>query len=124
MNKISLGVIAVVAILGLFVAFKYTSPAQESTNAMPQTKTFDLVVQNRKLVSGPSTLSVNQDDNVTINITVDEDEELHLHGYNLHVDLEKGKPGSLSFVASTSGRFPYELEHSSTEIGALEVQPK
>jgi len=65
-----------------------------------------------------------QGDNVTINITVDEDEELHLHGYDVHTDLQKGIPGSLSLVASSSGRFPFELEHSSTELGALEVQPQ
>jgi hypothetical protein len=87
-------------------------------------KTFDLVVQNKKLISGSKVLSVQQNDNVTIHITADQDEELHLHGYDLHVDLKKGKPGTLSFVASSSGRFPYELEHSSTVIGALEVQPQ
>ena len=123
MNKGYIAVVVLVAIVGLFAAFKYTSPSEAQTS-QPQAKTFDLVVQNRKLISGPSVLQVNQNDSVNINITVDEDEELHLHGYNLHVDLERGKPGSLSFVASSSGRFPYELEHSSTDIGALEVQPQ
>lgn len=63
-------------------------------------------------------------DNVEIKITVDEDEELHLHGYNKMVDLTSGKAGKLDFVANLTGRFPYELEHSKTEIGALEVSPK
>ena len=125
-------VVAIALILAAiaFFAFRPAASNSSQTNrpeptgtATSTTKVFNLVVQNRTLVSGPSTLGVTQNDNVTINITVDENEELHLHGYNLHVDLEKGKPGSLSFVASTSGRFPYELEHSSTEIGALEVQP-
>jgi hypothetical protein len=126
MNKIYLAIVAIVAVVGFFVAFKYTSSASSNTQQLdqPQAKTFDLVVQKRKLVAGPSALSVTQNDNVTIKITVDEDEELHLHGYNLHIDLQKGEPGELSFVASSSGRFPYELEHSSTEIGALEVQPQ
>jgi len=127
MNKAYITLVALVALVGLFVAFKYTTPAHSASLAAetaPQTKTFDLAVQNRKLVSGPSTLQVNQGDNVTINITVDEDEELHLHGYNLHIDLQKGIPSSLTFTATSSGNFPYELEHSSTEIGALQVQPR
>jgi plastocyanin len=122
MKKSYLAVLALVAIVGALALFSDTAP--RSSTVEPQQKTFDLVVKNRKLVSGPSVLSVNQGDMVSIQITVDENEELHLHGYNLHIDLEKGIPGSLSFLASASGRFPYELEHSSTEIGALEVQPK
>jgi len=127
MNKSYVALVVLVALVGLFAAVRYTVPAQSSASlegSQSPAKTFDLVIQNRKLISGPQVMKANQDDAVTINITVDEDEELHLHGYNLHVDLEKGKPGSLSFIASSSGRFPYELEHSSTEIGALEVQPK
>jgi hypothetical protein len=127
MKNTHIGIVLAVLVVGLFVVFKFTPAAQFFPTSRPvpsENKTFTLIVQNRKLVSGPEILSANQGDSVTIHITVDEDEELHLHGYNLHVDLKKGIPGSLSFVASSSGRFPYELEHSSTEIGALEVQPR
>jgi hypothetical protein len=82
------------------------------------------MVKNRKLVSGPAILTAIQGDDVTIKITADEDEELHLHGYDKAVDLEKDKPAELHFTANLTGNFPYELEHSSTEIGSLQVQPK
>jgi hypothetical protein len=104
---------------GLFLFFQ---PVLPQTSKGPEHKTFDLVVENHTLVSGPSTLVVKQGDTVTINITVDESEELHLHGYDFTADLPTGK-GSLTFEASVSGRFPYELEQSKIEIGALEVQP-
>jgi hypothetical protein len=116
-------VIVFVAAGGFFWAFKSGPTASSSETQKSQQKVFNLVVQNRKLVAGSSTLSVTQGDHVTINITIDEAEELHLHGYDLHVDLQKNQPGSLSFIANASGRFPFELEHSSTELGALEVQP-
>ncbi len=87
-------------------------------------RTFDLVVKNNKLVSGPTTLSVNQGDHFQITITADVDGELHLHGYNIPVEFKKNKPATLSAAANISGRFPYELEDTKTEIGALEVQPK
>ncbi len=99
-----------------------TSSSQISTQ--PNSKIFELVVKSRKLVSGPETLKVIEGDNVTIKITADEDEELHLHGYDKMVDLTADKPAELNFTANLTGRFIYELEHSKTDIGALEVSPK
>lgn len=86
--------------------------------------TFELGIQGKKLVSGPATIKVNQDDEVTIKITSDESEEFHIHAYDNSVELEPGKQATLTFKANLSGRFPFELENSKTEIGALEVQPK
>ncbi len=130
-----LGIIAVVVLIGLFYLLKpkaaptpsnIPTPTTESTtSAQPaNVKTFTLVVKNRKLVSSPDTLQVTEGDQVTINITADEDEELHLHGYDKSVDLTKDQSASLAFTANLTGRFPFELEHSKTELGALEVQPK
>jgi hypothetical protein len=98
------------------------APAQDvATRAAPQ---FELVVRGRKLVSGPAVLRVQQDDPVIIGVTSDEAEELHLHGYDLKLELEPGVRGTLAFKADRSGRFEYELEHSGTELGALEVLPR
>lgn len=88
-------------------------------------KTFDLTVTGRKIVSGSPTLTVNQGDTVTINITdTDEGEELHLHGYDKMAEFKKGEKATITFVASASGRFPFELENSKTDLGALEVLPQ
>ena len=118
----------VVVVLGgvFFVTRPQSTSPKSSSHQVVKTapKTFTLVVKNRNLVSGPDTLKVTQGDSVVIKITVDEDEELHFHGYDKNIDLEKDKQGELSFTADAAGRFPYELEHSKTEIGALEVQPK
>jgi plastocyanin len=86
--------------------------------------TFNLVVKDNKLAAGPTTLSVTQGDTVKITITADADGELHLHGYDKHVDFKKNQSATISAVANISGRFTYELENTKTEIGALEVQPK
>lgn len=94
-----------------------------NTNTNP-VKSFTLVVKDRKLVTGPDTLTVSQNDQVHITITVDEAEELHLHGYDQSVEVVANQPASLTFTASITGRFEYELEESGTAIGALEVQPK
>lgn len=118
MKIILYGVIALVIVSGLFWAFK---PDSETA---PLPGVFTLVVKNKARVSGPETLTVKQGDTVTIRITSDVPEELHLHGYDKSVDLEKDVQAELVFVADITGRFPYELEKSKTEIGALEVLPK
>lgn len=104
----------------LFIYFQTTTlPAQQNS-----AKTFDLIIKDKKLTSDPETISVMEGDSVTINIISDEDEELHLHGYDKSVDLEKDKPATLTFEANLTGHFPYELEKSKIEIGALEVSPE
>lgn len=122
MNTKTIGVFAALAIL-LGGAWLYLSLRSTEAPSAPEVKEFALKVENNKLVSGPETLNVRQGDTVVIKITADADEELHLHGYDRSVDLTPGVEESLTFVADVSGRFPYELEHSKTEIGSLQVQP-
>src|SRR3989338_221346 len=86
--------------------------------------TFNLVIKEKKVISGQTTIKINQGDEVTIKITSDEAEEFHVHAYDNSVELEPNKQATLTFTANLSGRFPFELENSKTEIGALEVQPK
>ncbi len=95
---------------------------QDSANE--DANTFNIVIKEKKIVSGPTTIKVNQGDEITINITADEAEEFHVHAYDNSVELEPNKEATLTFTANLSGRFPFELEQSKTEIGAIEVQPK
>ena len=99
-----------------------TSPAAPAP-AVPPARVFEYTVQHKK-VTGPDVIRVNQGDELTIAVTCDAAEELHLHGYNKKIDLKPNQRGELKFVADRSGRFEYELEHSKTELGALEVQPR
>jgi heme/copper-type cytochrome/quinol oxidase subunit 2 len=121
---------------GLFYVFM---PKEESLNNAPEPatqqqtvsptevsniKTFDLVINGKKITSGDSVLKVNLNDEVTINVTSDEAEELHIHGYDNSVELVPSQKAELKFTANISGRFPFELENSGTELGSIEVQPK
>jgi hypothetical protein len=119
-NKIFGSIIVVVAILG-GVWFYFGSGAAPYT---PSNKEFVLQLKDANLVAGPNVLTVQQGDTVTIKITADAEEEFHLHGYDRSVDLVPDQEVSLTFVADLSGRFPYELEKSKIEIGALEVFPQ
>ncbi len=120
-NNLIYLIIGVLVLLGLFYILKPKSITAPQTR---NTKTFDLVVKGKKLASGSADLKATEGDQVTINITNDEPEELHLHGYDKSVNLEASKSAQLTFTANLTGRFTFELEHSKTELGALEVQPK
>ena len=131
-------VVGLLLLAGLFVLVRPKTPPVQSGQGNTTTnnsdvptpppvstkKTFELVIQNKKLVSGPETIQVNEGDDVVVKITSDIDEELHLHGYDISTELVKGEPATLSFKANLTGRFVYELEKSSVEIGVLEVLPK
>lgn len=102
------------------------SHSEEATmmEATGETKSLSIEIVEKAITSGETTLKVNQGDTVTLMITSDEAEEFHVHGYDASVELTPGETAELSFVAGASGRFPFELEESKTELGALEVQPQ
>lgn len=138
-NPLAYVAVAVVILAGLFFAFKpqkqlETTQNQTQTSTLsPQSpsptpestaKTFKLEISGKKLVSGPETIKVTEGDEIVVKVTSDEPEEFHIHGYDKFVDLEENTPAELSFVANITGRFIFELEHSKTDLGAIEVSPK
>lgn len=138
-NPVIYVVVGIVALGGLFLLFRpqqQTQPSQtipQSTTTPTQVasptsgsniKTFELVIKNKKILTGPDTIKVNKGDKITIKVTADEAEEFHVHAYDKSIGLEPNTQATLTFTANLSGRFPFELEKSKTELGALEVQPK
>jgi heme/copper-type cytochrome/quinol oxidase subunit 2 len=59
---------------------------------------------------------------VEVVVTADVAQEVHIHGYDLHVDTVVGQPVTKEFVASTPGVFEVELEQSKTLLTRLQVQ--
>lgn len=114
----------------LYFAFKpqgqktVNNQSQATASASPQVQSFNLQIKDKKLVVGTETITVKEGNLITLKITSDQDGELHLHGYDQSVNLQKDKTVELSFKANLTGHFGYELEESKTEIGAIEVQPQ
>lgn len=127
-------IIAVLVLSGLFFVFKpkttttgnqtTPTPTITATISPSTTKTFDLKIEGRKIVSGSQSLTANQGDEVIFKITADEDEEFHLHGYDNSVELQKGVAAEIKLTANLTGRFIFELEKAKIDIGVLEVLPK
>ena len=86
--------------------------------------TVEITVHHGRLVAGPAVIKLKQGDQVTLRVTSDSNDELHVHGYDLHLNLIAGQPAQLSFTADHSGRFEYELHHAHTDLGAFEVYPR
>jgi uncharacterized cupredoxin-like copper-binding protein len=50
-------------------------------------------------------------------------DEVHLHGYDLSVNVAPGEPATIRFEATAPGIFEAELESRSLPIAELEVRP-
>lgn len=69
-----------------------------------------------------SQVSVPLGNGVRLLITSDVTEEVHVHGYDLTLDVAKGVPGELTFVADVPGSFEVELEQSGLLLCELRVE--
>jgi len=118
-------ILAAVLVFGAFRLLKPTNSSDLTITPVETiTKIYNIKVEKGKIVSGPNTLTINEGENVVLNFTVDKAEEIHLHGYDKMVELEKGVSGKLSFMANLTGRFTFELENEGIELGVIEVMPK
>ncbi len=61
-------------------------------------------------------------DTIVIEVTSDEAEHVHVHGYDLIVDVQPDRPAQLSFVADSAGSFEVELEDSGRFLFDLVVR--
>ena len=84
----------------------------------------DEVVRAGKRASGPEVVRLKKGDAVELTVTSDAADELHLHGYDLTLKLQPGKPATLKFVADRTGRFGAELHHAGADVVTLEIYPR
>lgn len=78
-------------------------------------------VRNGKVQGGARRERIEVGELVNITVTSDIAEELHLHGYDITLDLEPGTAGSIRFTADIPGVFEAELERSGLKVLELEV---
>lgn len=98
-------------------------PSAGTKQSVEHAASFDIVVKGGRLISGRRVLVVHRNDEVTFRITTDKADQFHLHGYNKLIDLAPDRTATLTFKATLTGRFTYELHGADLELGALEVYP-
>ncbi len=68
-------------------------------------RVFDLTVKERQIAVPGNTIRVEEGDRVDLRITSDETGELHLHGYDVTIELQAGKTTVTAVQAEVAGRF-------------------
>lgn len=69
-------------------------------------KVIEVRIEKRRVIEPQNTVRVVQGETVTLRWRTDEKLTLHLHGYDLELDVESGSVAEMRFVAAVSGRFP------------------
>ncbi len=81
---------------------------------------FDIGVAGGE-VTGGGRQKVTLGDTVTLRVTSDVADHIHLHGYDVMVDIAAGETAELTFDATIPGVFEVELEDSRTPLVDLEI---
>jgi cytoskeletal protein RodZ len=92
-----------------------------STPTVPAVQTVNVV--NGQPQGGVKTITFKKGDQAVLKVNSDTADEIHVHGYDLKKDVEKGGSVTFAFKATIDGRFEVELENAGTQIANLEVTP-
>lgn len=81
----------------------------------------ELNIVDKAVEGGVARHDVHLGETVKIVVTSDEADELHVHGYDLMLELTPGQPAELTFEAAIPGVFEVELEQSGLKVAELQV---
>ncbi len=105
--------------------------APPAAGAAAEELQFKLVLHEGALQDeSQKTLRVVEGDHLTLEFLSDRPATLHLHAYDLELELRAGEVGTMAFVAAIAGRFPLEAHqdqqghgHGHGPLLYLEVYP-
>ncbi len=100
------------------------SPTASPTPTLPAGVDQQVVfsIANKKVTGPAGRVKVKVNTTVQLVVTSDIADEVHLHGYDKHVDVTAGGTATLTFKASIPGVFEVELENTTLTITHLQVQ--
>jgi hypothetical protein len=74
-------------------------------------------IRNRSLANPvQKDIRITQGDVLELVFTTDESAELHLHGYDIYLNVEPGTPAVLRVDAKIAGRFPLESHRFGSDV--------
>jgi hypothetical protein len=103
-----------------------TAPAGSTTTepgAEPQNRVIEINIVGGSVEGGVRRETVKQNEQITIRVTSDVADELHVHTYDLKLNLTPGQSADLTFLAKIPGVFEVELEKRAKKVLELEVRP-
>jgi len=93
-------------------------------------RVIEVRIENRQVVAPRQSIRITEGDLVELVWTSDEATELHLHGYDLELQVRPGEPADMVVEAHATGRFPItshgwgEAGHGHDALIYLEVYPR
>ena len=100
-----------------------TVTAQPVTRpAEPKATVITIRIKDGKPVGGITRVTVNKPQRVELVVHSDVADEVHVHGYDLHQDVEAGGTARIGFPATIQGVFEAELENRKLQILELTVK--
>ena len=107
-NQIHLWLTKVLLIIAIlpFLGFRMASAQLE------QPQIFSITVSQGQVEANNRTIRVLQGDTVKMQWISDKSLILHLHGYDLTLNLLAGELGSMDFKAHATGRYPVAIHHA------------
>jgi len=87
--------------------------------ATAATRTINVRVRGGKVTPAPGQVSVASGTRVLLTVVSDRPDEVHVHGYNVEMEIKAGVPGTLSFVADQPGRVEVETHKSGLTLFEL-----
>ena len=98
-----------------------TTAGDTTTTSVPADPyTFEIVIDGSE-VTGGGRISVPLGETVTLRIASDVDDEVHIHGYDIYVDLVAGTTIETSFVADIPGVVELETHDGGLVLATLEA---
>ena len=98
-----------------------TPTTTTTTQPEPEGTLIEITVDEAGVVTGGGRIGVPLGEDVTLSIVAATADELHVHGFDLYLDLEPGVAAVLTFTADIPGVFEVELERSRIALFDLEV---
>ena len=90
--------------------------------AEPKATVITIRIKDGKPVGGITRVSVKKPQRVELVVHSDVADEVHVHGYDLHQDVEAGGTARIGFPATIQGVFEAELENRKLQILELTVK--
>lgn len=110
-----------------------TAPAQTTTaqepkpepkpKPDPEPKPETIVFKGGEVKGGVRDLEFEKGGTIEFVVTSDVAEEVHLHGYDVSMDVSAGGKVEFDVPAKLEGKFEVEMEHSLTPIAEVSVVP-
>ncbi len=127
MGRRSALLLAVVMLIGGFAGLASNAAAQTPEVA------FDLKIEKGRVAQNMRLIRVKQGDAVRLRWTTDRPIALHLHGYDIELEVQPGAVAQMAFTARATGRFPVEEikpsakgghSHGEAPLVRIEVRPR